>query len=82
MKLHNTISQHNFTTQLSFSTKFYNTIIIDSGPGNGTKKMYYKSGFRTETIYDYYIVMKPMFFVVKLSSQLTIGYANLTILLP
>jgi len=44
--------------------------------------MYYKSGFRTETIYDYYIVMKTMFLVVKLSSQPTIGYVNLTILLP
>ncbi len=44
--------------------------------------LYYKSGFRTETIYDYYIVMKSMFLVVKLSSQPTIGYVNLTILLP
>jgi hypothetical protein len=33
-------------------------------------------------MYDYYIVMKSMFLVVKLSSQPTIGYANLTILLP
>jgi len=32
--------------------------------------MYNASGFRTETMYDYYIVMKSMFFVVKLSSTL------------
>jgi len=44
--------------------------------------LYYMSGFRTETMYDYYIVMKSMFLVVKLSSQPTTGYANLTILLP
>jgi hypothetical protein len=47
-----------------------------------TLSMYYKNGFKTETIYDYYIVMKSMFLVVKLSSQPTIGYSNLTILLP
>jgi hypothetical protein len=44
--------------------------------------MCYMSGFRIEIMYDYYIVMKSMFLVVKLSSQPTIGYANLTILLP
>jgi len=33
-------------------------------------------------MYDYYIVMKSMFLVVKLSSQPTIGYVSLTILLP
>jgi hypothetical protein len=33
-------------------------------------------------MYDYYIVMKSMFLVVKLSSQPTIDYASLTILLP
>ncbi len=43
--------------------------------------MYYMSEFRIETMYDYYIVMKSMFLVVKLLSQLTIVYANLTILL-
>jgi hypothetical protein len=32
--------------------------------------MYNASGFRTETMYDYYIVMKSMFLVVKLSSTL------------
>jgi hypothetical protein len=32
-------------------------------------------------MYDYYIVMKFMFLIVKLSSHLIIGYANLTILL-
>jgi len=44
--------------------------------------MYHTSGFRTETMYDYYIVMEFMFLVVKLSSHPTIGYASLTILLP
>jgi len=33
-------------------------------------------------MYDYYIVMKSMFLVIKLSSQHTISYASLTILLP
>ncbi len=44
--------------------------------------MYNTNGFRTKTMYDYYIVMKSMFFVVKLSSHLSIGYASFTILLP
>jgi hypothetical protein len=43
--------------------------------------MYNMSGFRTKIMYDYYIVMKSMFLVVKLSSHLIIGYASLTILL-
>jgi hypothetical protein len=30
------------------------------------------NGFRTETMYDYYIVMKFMFLVIKLSSQSSI----------
>jgi hypothetical protein len=49
---------------------------------DSTKRMvlYYTSGFRIETMYNYYIVMKSMFLVVKLSSHLTIGYASLTIL--
>jgi hypothetical protein len=44
--------------------------------------LYNTNGFRTETMYDYYIVMKSMFLVVKLSSHSFIGYASLTILLP
>jgi len=44
--------------------------------------VYNTNGFRTETMYDYYIAMKSMFLVVKLSSHSFIGYARLTILLP
>jgi hypothetical protein len=33
-------------------------------------------------MYDYYIAMKSMFLVVKLSSHSYIGYATLIILLP
>jgi hypothetical protein len=33
-------------------------------------------------MYDYYIAMKSMFLVVKLSPHPSIGYANLTIILP
>jgi len=44
--------------------------------------LYNTSGFRFETMYDYYIAMKSMFLVVKLSSHPSIGYASLTILLP
>jgi len=33
-------------------------------------------------MYDYYIAMKSMFLVAKLSSHPSIGYASLTILLP
>ncbi len=40
------------------------------------------NGFRIEIMYDYYIAMKSMFLVVKLSSHLSIGYASLAILLP
>jgi hypothetical protein len=40
------------------------------------------NGFSTETMYDYYIVMKSMFLVVKLSSHSSIDYVSLTILLP
>ncbi len=39
--------------------------------------MYNMNGFRTETMYDYYIAMKSMFLVVKLSSHLSISYASL-----
>jgi len=44
--------------------------------------MYNTNRFRIETMYDYYIAMKIMFLVVKLSSHSSIGYASLTILLP
>jgi hypothetical protein len=44
--------------------------------------VYNTSRFKTETMYDYYIVMKSMFLVVKLSSHPIIGYASLTIPLP
>jgi len=44
--------------------------------------LYNMNGFRTETMYDYYIAMKFMFLVVKLSSHPSIGYASFTILLP
>jgi hypothetical protein len=40
------------------------------------------NGFETETMYDYYIVMKFMFLVVKLFSHPSIVYASFTILLP
>jgi hypothetical protein len=40
------------------------------------------NGFKTEIMYDYYIVIKFMFFVVKLSSHSSIDYVSLTILLP
>jgi len=38
--------------------------------------------FKIEIMYDYYIAMKFMFLVVKLSSHSFINYASLTILLP
>jgi hypothetical protein len=38
--------------------------------------------FRIEIMYDFYIVMKSMFLVVKLSSRPSIGYASIIILLP
>jgi len=44
--------------------------------------MYNTNGFRTETMYDYYIAMKFMSLVVKISSHSSIGYASLIILLP
>jgi len=44
--------------------------------------MYNTNGFRIEIMYDYYIVMKSMFLVVKLSFHPSIGYVSLTILLP
>jgi hypothetical protein len=47
-----------------------------------TMILYYTNEFRIETMYDYYIAMKSMFLVVKSSFHFSIGYANLTILLP
>jgi hypothetical protein len=44
--------------------------------------MYNTNGFKTETMYDYYIAMKFMFLVVKLSFHSSISYASLTILIP
>ncbi len=44
--------------------------------------LYNTNRFRTETMYDYYIIMKSMFLVAKLFSHPFIGYANFTILLP
>ncbi len=44
--------------------------------------LYNTNRFRIEIMYDYYIVMKSMFLVVKLSSHPSIGYASFTILLP
>jgi hypothetical protein len=45
-------------------------------------ELYNTNGFRTETMYDYYIAMKSMFLVVKLFFHPFIGYANFTIFLP
>ncbi len=44
--------------------------------------LYNTNGFRTETMYDYYIVMISMFLVAKLFSNPSISYASLIILLP
>jgi hypothetical protein len=44
--------------------------------------VYNTNGFRTETMYDYYIAMKFMFLVAKLFSRPSIVYASFTILLP
>jgi hypothetical protein len=40
------------------------------------------NGFGTETMYDYYIAMKSMFLVIKLSSHSSIDYVSFIILLP
>jgi hypothetical protein len=45
-------------------------------------ELYNTNGFRTETMYDYYIVMKSMFLVEKLFFHPSIDYASFTILLP
>ncbi len=47
-----------------------------------TMVMYNTNGFKIKTMYDYYIAMKSMFLVVKLSSHSFIHYASLIILLP
>jgi hypothetical protein len=44
--------------------------------------VYNTNGFETETMYDYYIVLKSMFLVTKLFSHPSIVYASFTILLP
>jgi len=62
------------TNILKFQCKFHSI-------GEEDLALYNMNGFRIETIYDYYIAMKCMFFVVKLSSHLFIGYASFTILL-
>jgi hypothetical protein len=46
------------------------------------KDLYNTNGFRIEITYDYYIAMKFMFLVVKLSLHFSIGYVSLTIILP
>ncbi len=38
------------------------------------KELYNMNRFKTETMYDYYIPMKFMLLVVKLSSHTSIGY--------
>jgi hypothetical protein len=43
--------------------------------------MFNTNGFRTEIMYDYYIVMKSMFLIVKLSSHSSIVYVSITIFL-
>jgi len=45
-------------------------------------ELYNTNGFRTKTMYDYYIVMKSMFLVEKLFFHPSINYASFTILLP
>jgi hypothetical protein len=44
--------------------------------------MYNTNGFGTETMYDYYIVIKSLFLVVKLFSHPSIVFASFTIFLP
>jgi hypothetical protein len=44
--------------------------------------MYNTNGFKIEIMYDYYIAMKSMFLVVKLSLHFSIRYVSLTIILP
>jgi hypothetical protein len=44
--------------------------------------VYNTNGFRTKVMKDNYITMGSMFLVVKLYFHLSIGYANLAILLP
>jgi hypothetical protein len=46
------------------------------------RDLYNTNRFKTEIMYDYYIAMKSMFLVIKLSSHSFISYASLIILLP
>jgi len=69
----NCVSMESLLTIISF--------LIDDRSLDLVVRLYNMSGFRTETMYDNYIVMKSMFLVVKLSSHLIIGYASLAIFL-
>jgi len=51
--------------------------ILEYHKVDSPKNMYNMNGFRTETMYDYYIAMKSIFLIVKLSSHPSIGYASL-----
>jgi len=53
-----------------------NDVCKTSG-NNWNVGVYNTNGFRIEIIYDYYITMKFMFLVVKLSSHPSIDYASL-----
>jgi hypothetical protein len=44
--------------------------------------MYNTIGFKIKIMYDYYIAMKFMFLIVKLSSHSSIDYVTFTIFLP
>jgi hypothetical protein len=63
-----------------FAHNVWTTILSSATPNH--VKLYNTNGFRTETMYDYYIVMKSMFLVAKLFSHPSIGCVNLTIFLP
>ncbi len=57
-------------------------VIVPKKSSINKVKVYNTNGFRIETMYDYYKVMKSIFLVAKLFFHPFIGYANLTILLP
>jgi hypothetical protein len=61
----------------------YETLLCHLEPHHHmlTKGLVQHNGFRTETMYDCYIVMKSMFLVVKLSSHSFIVYVSIIILL-
>jgi len=71
-----------YWTNIRLCISLWSTMLIIIIRNLNVLGVYNTSGFTIETMYDYYIVMKSMFLVVKLSSQPTIGYVNLTILLP